>query len=296
MAARPGGSEVTAEEIVRRLNGKWSGGQALVRCPVKAHGKGRGDLSPSLSVTEGLRGRVLVHCFAGCRSEDIFAALLSVAKPVASDPMEAKTARAFTRRSTTTAAHALWDAACSVWGTSAELYLRSRGLTTQTDTLRLLPRARHPNADGAALTALLAPVCGPYGTLLAVQRTFLTHAGVKAGVDPVRMMLGRLESGAVKLAPAAAVLGLAEGVETALAASQLHDVPCWAACGARLERIAMPAGVRHVILFADNDPPGLATADRAIRRFRAEGRHVEVLAPQTPGTDWADIVAAYADG
>lgn len=44
------------------------------RCPAPGHGKGRGDLSPSLTVTLG-QDRVLVHCHAGCALEDILAAL-----------------------------------------------------------------------------------------------------------------------------------------------------------------------------------------------------------------------------
>lgn len=177
-------------------------------------------------------------------------------------------------------------------GTSGELYLSSRSLKTQSDALRLLPRARHPNGEGSTVSALLAAVRGPDDTLLAVQRTFLTHAGAKADVDPVRMMLGRLGNGAVKLAPTCSPLGLAEGVETALAASQLHGIPCWAACGARMERIALPASVRHVILFADNDTPGLATAGRAGQRFRREGRSVEVRVPRFEGADWNDVLLA----
>lgn len=287
---------MTAEEIVRRLNGKWVGGRALVSCPVKGHGRGRGDLSPSLSIAVGNGGRVLLHCFAGCRAEDVFAAVMSASPLVASGLEAASAVAAPPRRSTTAAAQSLWNAARPVRGTAGETYLHSRGLHAATDALRFLAHARHPYANEAGLTALLAAVHGPDDLLLAVQRTFLTRLGMKAGVDPARMMLGRLGHGAVKLAPPTSVLGLAEGVETALAASQLHGFPCWAACGARLERVVLPAVVRHVVLCADNDPPGLATAYRAARRYRAEGRYVEALIPETPGTDWADVIAGSADG
>ena len=43
---------------------KWS-----AKCPAHA------DKSPSLSIREGDDGRLLVHCFAGCRVNDITAAL-----------------------------------------------------------------------------------------------------------------------------------------------------------------------------------------------------------------------------
>ena len=42
----------------------------LVPCPVPSHGKGRGDRSPSLRISDG-DTRVLVHCFAGCDPRDV---------------------------------------------------------------------------------------------------------------------------------------------------------------------------------------------------------------------------------
>lgn len=36
------------------------------RCPVQGHGRGRGDVNPSLVVDEGQDGRALLHCEAGC--------------------------------------------------------------------------------------------------------------------------------------------------------------------------------------------------------------------------------------
>jgi hypothetical protein len=44
-------------------------------CPVPDHGRGRGDRSPSLGVREGVDGRALLLCRAGCSTEDVLAAL-----------------------------------------------------------------------------------------------------------------------------------------------------------------------------------------------------------------------------
>ena len=61
---------LSAEEIANRLDrpqrtrGGW-----LACCP--AHD----DASPSLSIGEGDAGQLLLHCFAGCRFEEIEAAL-----------------------------------------------------------------------------------------------------------------------------------------------------------------------------------------------------------------------------
>lgn len=52
------------EGVRPRGRGKWS-----AHCP--AHK----DKSPSLSIAEGVDGRILLHDFAGCSSNDIVAAL-----------------------------------------------------------------------------------------------------------------------------------------------------------------------------------------------------------------------------
>jgi len=52
----------SAEEITRKLNGKWSGTQGIALCP--AHD----DHNPSLSISENPKGgNPLVYCHAGCK-------------------------------------------------------------------------------------------------------------------------------------------------------------------------------------------------------------------------------------
>jgi len=62
---------MTAEELLSRLRGVRASGQRrwLALCP--AHD----ERKRSLSVREGGDGRILLHCFAGCTSEQIIAAL-----------------------------------------------------------------------------------------------------------------------------------------------------------------------------------------------------------------------------
>ncbi len=54
----------------RRERDEW-----LASCPVTGHGKGRGDLDPSLGVREAEDGKVLIICRAGCSSEDVMSSL-----------------------------------------------------------------------------------------------------------------------------------------------------------------------------------------------------------------------------
>ena len=61
---------MTVEQFLERLEGvKQNGSSWVARCP--AHE----DRSPSLSVSEGDDGRVLLRCFAGCETTDIVEAL-----------------------------------------------------------------------------------------------------------------------------------------------------------------------------------------------------------------------------
>lgn len=51
---------------VRAETGGWRSS-----CPVPAHGKGRGDVDPSLGISEGDDRRALLRCRAGCSVEDV---------------------------------------------------------------------------------------------------------------------------------------------------------------------------------------------------------------------------------
>lgn len=69
--------------------------------------------------------------------------------------------------------------------------------------------------------------------------------------------LGHMAGGAVRLAPAGPSLGLAEGVETAIAASMIFRMPVWATCGAaRLGRVWLPPIVERIVIYGDNGRAG----------------------------------------
>jgi putative DNA primase/helicase len=114
----------------------------------------------------------------------------------------------------------------------------------------------------------------------------LKHDGsAKAPVSTPRKTIGALGSGAVRLGAAGTVLGLAEGVETALAVMQLSGVPCWAALGAnRLERVFIPPEVSSLEIFGDPDEPGRRAVAKALDRHRVE-RSAKGRLPPTH-SDW----------
>jgi hypothetical protein len=190
----------------------------------------------------------------------------------------------------------LWRTARPITGTLGERYLRTRAITLDPlpPTLRYNPALMH-FPTGIPLPALIAAISGADGKVTAVQRIFLRLDGTgKAIVNDPKMTLGRMRNSACRLAPAGPVLGLAEGIETALSAMALHDVATWAACGSRLEAISVPDYVERLILFGDAGEPGGRAVDRALKAHARPGRTVEIKLPPPPLQDWNDLAQAEA--
>jgi putative DNA primase/helicase len=247
--------------IARRLGGTRTGAGFLCHCPVPTHGKGRGDLRPSLAVSDGEPG-VVYHCFAGCASADVCAAIEKLDLSAPPPALDRPESRRSSRRTTTADARTLWRSAILTPGTLAETYLRTRGFEPPPPaTIRFLPS--YPYSAGVYFPCLIAAVQALSREIVAVQLTFLDPSGArKADVAAPRRCIGPLGVGALRLAPSAPHLGLAERFETAWAAMLLHGVPVWAVLGAkRYLKVAHPDTVERVTIFADNDVPGQSHAE-----------------------------------
>jgi hypothetical protein len=144
---------------------------------------------------------------------------------------------------------------------------------------------------------MLAAVQRFDGEIIALQTTKLDWSGAKAAVPIPRNTIGSLGNGAVRLAAPTSKLGLAEGTETALAASQLSGIPCWASMGAgRMHKVMIPDAVSEVHVFADNDLAGRNAAESTSARHTAEGRRVVVRFPPESFNDYCDVAASLANG
>jgi hypothetical protein len=275
--------------IVEELGGRWSRTGGLCRCP--AHD----DRKPSLSVRIG-RTRLLLHCFAGCSASDILRALLArrllgANAPVDIDPGLVEPDPQFLAQSATR----VWSAARIIDGTPAERYLRSRAVTLASPELRYHPRTPHgPKPFTQYRPALIAAVRDDDG-LVAIHRTFLDRrTGRLAALDDPKLGLGRYGRGAVRLGSAAARLGLAEGLETALSAMMLFEIPCWATLGTeRFGSVKLPDQVRELVLFLDNDKGG-RRAEALARKAFGDSVAVEAHYPRVAGLDWNDVLRRRA--
>lgn len=272
--------------IVERLGGRWSGSAGLCRCP--AHD----DKRPSLSVRIG-RTSLLLHCFAGCSAVDILKSLRAIGQPVeATGSGEGASGTARQDDRSRSAAIRLWGGARPIAATPAERYLAGRGLAVESTDLRYHARAPHgPRPLTRFRPAMIAAVRDQTG-VVAVHRTFLDVRGRGlATIEEPRCGLGRFGSGAVRLGGPARRLGLAEGIETALSASALFGLPCWATLGTeRFRLVALPEEVEELVLFLDNDAGGRRA--KALAREAFGGLRIEARYPGRGGADWNDVLRA----
>lgn len=179
-------------------------------------------------------------------------------------------------------------------GDEACAYLAGRGLRLYDlpEAVRVHSALRYQDGEHqGTYAAMLATVTAPDGRAVSLHRTYLQD-GRKAPVSaPKKLMQGLPLSGAaIRLTAVSQILGVAEGIETALAASELFEVPVWSCVSAQgIESFEPPEGVREVIVFADNDInfAGQAAAYRAAHRLKLKGFEVEVCIPPEPG-DWLD--------
>lgn len=285
---------MTAETIARALGGHRAGATWMARCPVHE------DRSPSLSISAGKDGKVLVRCHAGCDQRDLIAALqerglwqatgrasriaFNHRGRIAEEP-DADTLKR------SAAALAIWQASHAAEGTPVATYLRSRGLDLPASpALRFHDGLKHPS--GGVWPAMVALVThGATGSPIAIHRTFLARdGGGKAPFDPAKMMLGPCRGGVVRLGEPADVLMVGEGIETCLAAMQATGRPAWAALSTSgLRSLDLPRDVRDVIVLADGDAPGEAAAQDCARRWQRERRRVRIARPPN-GMDFNDLL------
>jgi putative DNA primase/helicase len=294
---------VIAAQIATALGGAREGREW--RCPCPTHG-GR-----SLTLADGRDGKLLVHCFGGCDSREVFAALrdcglINGGRADTSREREAEwrrrreaAAKAETNRLARAVSRArdLYRRGMPAAGTPVEAYFRGRGLTGPVPTvLRFVEFCPHRN--GRYYPAMVAPIVNVHGEQTAIQKTFLRPDGsgkARLPKEEQREICGPMKGGAVRLAPYRpdCPLILGEGIETLHSAMRLFGLPGWAAlCANGLVSLHLPDEIRRIVIAADNDVGG--AGQRAARDaawiWGGEGRGVRVSLPSVPGTDFNDVI------
>ncbi|HQU15490.1 MAG: hypothetical protein B7Z66_12250 [Chromatiales bacterium 21-64-14] len=161
--------------------------------------------------------------------------------------------------------------------------------------------------------ALVAIVHDARGKAVTVHRTYLSRDGLgKADVPGGARKLypviedGMLRGGAIRLGRTQGCLGIAEGIETALAVALATGEPVWSAINATLlSQWEPPAKTSSVVIWADRDRSGAGEeySKRLVRRLHHAGLEVRVMLPSGPipagksSRDWNDVwMAQGAEG
>lgn len=187
---------------------------------------------------------------------------------------------------------------------AAGRYLTARiGMTSYPSTLRFAKDERYSDAGQRpswhpVMLAKVDPCDAAIaaGERAALHRTYLDGDGGKADLPTPRKMMGSMPTGAaVRLGPSEPTMGIAEGIETALAASILFNIPVWAALTAGLLQDWQPPAIaRTIFIFGDNDRShtGQAAAYALAQRLKAKDFDPVVQLPPRAGDDWNDVLKA----
>jgi hypothetical protein len=259
-------------DIIAALKGRWHGSYAMCVCPAHA------DRTPSLSVRQGERG-ILVHCFAGCRSEDVLREI-GRTKPMLNSP-----GPSYRPSGTAPNVRRIWDQGTEIRGTLGEVYLRSRRLPVDLPDLRFhlrCPFGRKPKT--VFQPAVLVAVRTGH-QMTAIQRIRLTEDGAW---HEGKFMLGVPGQGAWAPQFKGTTLAIAEGMEDAASYTLIRGIPCWAAFGnERMALLQVPSHVATIYIAEDNDRPGQTAAMTAVKVQGKLGRRIFRDAPPSRYHDWA---------
>lgn len=187
------------------------------------------------------------------------------------------------------------DETTGLAGTVGAEYLTGRGcpLPPADGDLRFHPNLRRYGFAGPCLVGRITAACDASETL-GLHLTWLKRDG---GLwrRSERRYAGRKAGGVVRLWPDECVsqgLGIAEGIETALATARVFQ-PVWATLDAgNLCAFPVLPGEVALSVFADHDASGTGqkAALACAERWLAAGREVRVLAALRTGADMADVV------
>jgi putative DNA primase/helicase len=272
---------VRAIDIAKALNGRKDGKQWRCACPI--HG---GD---SLMVRDGKNGRPVLWCFGGCEAKDVLAALRKSgvytnghdAAPVRPEP-EPETP--------ITKVRSIFRRGRKLWHTLGENYLVLRGLDPTIldhNAVRFLPATENYQPALVALVTAFTDATEVRG----LQFTPLTQDAKRDGER--RFLTGtRAKGGVIRLTTDnGPVLGVAEGLETALAVMTAFkqeagdDFPVWSTCGkGNMASLPVLPDIEDIHIFAD--PDGNEQAEQLATRWVTAGRRAFIVAKRDG--DWND--------
>lgn len=177
--------------------------------------------------------------------------------------------------------------------TNRSLYLESRGLEVAPGLQWATQVAYWEDGEPkGSFSTMLGPITRG-DEFLTYHVTFLSN-GKKADVSCPRKILPGppIAGGGIALYPAAEEMGVAEGIETAIAAKIMFDCPTHSAINTTmLAKWEPPPIAKVVYIFADNDAnfAGQAGAYQLAHRLALKGITPRIMLPGMVG-DWNDVL------
>lgn len=202
------------------------------------------------------------------------------------------------------------EAMASVWARARPLDgedLASRYLKSRNIDLPIYPAALrflsdmpfYPDGGGMRLLpCMLAKFAAADGKSAILHRSFLEEPGRRAtGIKKGVLMPGVVPpGGAVRMGEASETMGVAEGLETAMAASILHNLPVWACLSTTgLMKWEPPDLCRHVLIFGDVDPKFGGQMAAYALAHKLAARRGFVVDTRFPDPDYAPVDANKVD-
>jgi putative DNA primase/helicase len=188
-----------------------------------------------------------------------------------------------------------------VEGDPVSQYLIARtGRHWRSNALRIHPALWHPE-EKKTYPAMIAKITDPDNKPVSIHRTFLTEDGKKPKIEKNKMLMaGSIPEGsAIRLLPFTNVLGIAEGIETALSASAIFDIPVWAAISANvMVKWEPPETIEKIIIFADSDRNFVGQLNAfklayTIAKDYPKKYDIYVSIPNIMGADWNDVLTIH---
>jgi putative DNA primase/helicase len=192
----------------------------------------------------------------------------------------------------------LWKKSTPLTGSDpVSKYLHKRGLVLSPMNVKFC-KLCYESDTKSEMPAMIAKVVDYTGKPVTLHRTYLGERGKADIPSPKKTMPGvqKMDGCAVRLfKPKDGAIGIAEGIETAIAATQLFSIPTWSALNSVvLEKFRPPKGIKQVYIFGDNDAnfTGQKATYTLANKLCNQDLIVHVDIPDISGNDWADVLAA----
>lgn len=195
-----------------------------------------------------------------------------------------------------------------------EHYLKSRGIHEMPELSVKFSNSEFDHAYNRSFSCMYAVATDEAMNIVYTHKTYLEN-GAKAHVDVNKKMetvnkhnkpcnsCGHEHAAnvAVRMFSCDDVLGISEGIESALSAKQMFGFPVWSVLNTSImKEFKAPVGVKTLIIYADNDKngAGLAAAYTCANKnllSRNDVSKVVIRAPSVKGKDFNDMLLEPMD-